>query len=167
MSKLIILLAPLLLLASCASTGIHSPGEGEPLRVTLITSGGASRFEVANAVHTDPVAHYSSTRTRGSIKKIASDELVLDMIDFLGSYNYGKYERIGSIKKSAVAAYARAFEIETSAGISHWGVTKLSDLDELKSMTACFDHFFNQVFNKIEAYQSVENKDGEFQFRKN
>jgi len=167
MSKLLSLFAPLLLLASCASTGIHSPDESQPLRVSLVTSGGASRFEVANAVHTDPVAHYSSTRSRGSIKKVASNELVLDMIDFLGSHGFGEYERLGSIKKSGVAAYARAFEVETAAGISHWGVTKLSSLDELESMTACFDHFFNQVFNQVEAYQAVENKDGEFQFKKN
>ena len=161
------LLALAVLLASCASTGIHSPGDGDPMRVSLFTNAGASRFEIANDVHTDPVSLYSSTRSNGSTMKIAPDSIVLDMIDFLGSYDYAKYERPGTVKKSGVAAYSLAFEIESPAGISHWGVTRLSDLEEHKSMKKCFDHFFNEVFNQIEAYQTVNNKDGKFQFKDN
>jgi len=164
MQKLL-LLSSLLFFTSCASAGIHTPSADQPLRVSLLTQGGASRFEIANAAHTDPVELYSRPRTQGSTMKVAPDAVVLDMIDYLGSHGYGDHERRGSVSKAGVAAYARAFEIESSAGISHWGLTRGSDIEELKAMTKCFDYFFNEVFNQIEAYQTVENQDGDFQFK--
>ena len=77
----------------------------------------------------------------------------------------GIAQRPGSIQRSGVATYARAFEVESASGISHWGLTRAADLDELKAMSACFDYFFNEVFNKVEAYQTIDNEDGTFQFK--
>ena len=165
MSKLLSYIASLSLFASCAATGIHSPTGEEPLRVTMQTSGGSASFEIVNAAHTDPVELYSSTRSRGSTTKIANDSILLDLIAYLGSHNYGEYERPGSAKQSGVALYSRVFEIESSAGISHWGTTKLSSQGERADMNNCFNYFFNDVFNQIEAYQVVDNRDGKFQFK--
>ena len=57
-------------------------------------------------------------------------------------------------------------EIETAGGVSHWGTSKMSDISERKQMIECFGFFFDEAYNRVEAYQTVENLDGRHTFDK-
>ena len=164
MQKLLPLLLPLFFLVSCASAGIHTPDTGTPLRVSLLTRGGAQRFELANSTHTDPVELYSTKRSKSSGMKVASDDVLSDVIGFLGNYEYATYEMKGSVAGFGLAVYSLAFEVESASGTTHWGITKQSGKEEIANMKACYEYFFN-AWNEVEAFQTVDNSDGNFQFR--
>jgi hypothetical protein len=146
-------------MTACASTaGIHSPASGEPMRVTLTMYGAGQKFELVNPAHTDPVKLYSRARRAPNLK-VADDQALLDIIDYLGAQGFNEHERVG--KAPAGGAYTLAFEIETPGGVSHWGTNqKVSPQEELVAMNQCVRYFVNEKYNQFEAFQTIENADG-------
>ena len=162
MQKLLPFLLPLFMLASCTSTGIHQLTEEQPMRISYVDS--RSKFELANPAHTDPVKLYSTSRAKSTGMKVTRDAILIDVINFLGEHNFSEYETVGSVNSSSLMAYSMAFEIETEAGISHWGITKMATRDEIDNMRECWDYFFN-IWNHVEAFQTIDNQKGDLLFK--
>ncbi len=153
------LLAAVGVLSACVSTaGIHAPASGEPMRVTLYMYAQEQKFGLANPAHTDPVELYSKSRGAASLK-IADDEVLLDIIDYLGENGFDEREKIG--KAPMGGAYTLAFEVETANGTSHWGTNqKTSSREELIAMNQCVRYYVNEKYNQVQAYQATENTQG-------
>ena len=164
MQKLLPFLLPLFMFASCASTGIHQLSEEQPMRISYITQRG--KFELSNPAHTDPVKLYSTTRPRVSPMKVTKDAIMIDIIEFLGSNGFSEHETTGSHLDSGLVGYSVVFEVESKTGVSHWGITRVSTEDEIKQLSKCRDYFFN-IWNNVEAFQTVDNQKGDFSFQGN
>ncbi|MFT5285976.1 MAG: hypothetical protein ACI8TQ_002144 [Planctomycetota bacterium] len=164
MQKLLPFLLPLFMLASCTSTGIHQLTEEQPMRISYITARG--KFELANPAHTDPVKLYSTTRSMASPMKVTKDAIMIDIIEFLGSNGYSEHETTGAVLDSGLVGYSVVFEVESQTGVSHWGITRVSTANEISQMSECRDYFFN-IWNNVEAFQTVDNQKGDFSFKSN
>ena len=146
-------------LGSCATTaGIHAPASGEPIRVTLYMNSQGQRFELVNPAHTDPIELYSSSRSSAGVK-VTDDDVLLEIVDYLSAEGYGEREAIG--RAPAGGMYSLAFEVETANGTSHWGTNqKVSAPEDLAAMNRCVRYFLNEKFNRVQAFQTMKNREG-------
>lgn len=165
MPRLLIALVLALALPSCASTaGVHAPAAGDPVRVTLYLTHQGQEMGLATAAHTDPVELYSSPRGRGTLK-VASDEVVLDVVDYLGENGFDEREQSGRAPRGG--AFTICLEIESSAGVTHWGTRPgVTPAEEHEQMKACMAYFI-RTYNGVQAFQAVDNPDGAELFDEN
>jgi hypothetical protein len=154
----LLLAAATVVAGGCASAGLHHPSAGEPMRVTLYMFRQGQEFELANPAHTDPVELYSRTRASANTK-VVEDEILLEIIDHLGSEGFSRYEKAG--KAPGGGPYSLCFEIETAGGTSHWGTSQAtSSPDELLAMRECVRYFLSDHYNRYQAFQTIQNEEG-------
>lgn len=128
------------------------------MRVTLYMYGAGQTFGLVNETHTDKVELYSNKRTRPSVK-IAQDETLLNIIDYLGENGFADNEQDGSAPGGG--AFTLCFEVETAAGTSHWGTNPRTNTNEERlAMNRCVAYFVNKNYNQIESLQAVQNDEG-------
>ncbi len=129
------------------------------MRVALYVYRSNLSFELVNPAHTDPVDVYSTKRTTPNLK-VADDEVLRSLIDFLGEHGFSEYETDGAAPPGGPSPYTMALEIETESGVSHWGTSAATNMAEKASMQECYRHFINGVFNQVQAYQTIDNPEG-------
>ncbi len=159
-----ILCASLALVASCASAGVHSASPGEPTRVALFLYKNGLVLELVNEAHTAPVAAYSETRSSSTLK-VVDDKTMSDLVRYLGKHGFSDHEEVGRAPRGA-GPYILAFEIESPNGTSHWGTTAADSVDKQRNMQESYRHFIGDVFNRVQALQTVENPEGSSLFDK-
>ena len=151
------------LAAGCATTaGSHSVRAGDPLRVTLHLYRQGHSFELVNESHT-PAAELYSDKYAGRNIKVATDAQMVALIEQLQGFGFGEHEEPGPAPRLG-AQYINALEIETPAGVTHWGNTRSSPPAVQEGMQLAYREYL-RLFNGIAALQAVENDEGGAYFK--
>ena len=150
-------------LGACATTaGSHSVRSGDPLRVTLHLYRQGHSFELVNESHTPPAELYSDKYAGRNIK-VATDDQMVTLIEQLQGFGFGEHEEPGPAPRLG-AQFINAIEIETPAGVTHWGNTRTSSPGVQEGMQLAYREYL-RLFNGIAALQAVENSEGGAYFK--
>ncbi len=158
----ILALALTALLSSCVSGLTAGLDADDALRVTVEQRTQGQHFQMVSPAHTDPVELYSQT-TRDASTKVAEGAQVKNVIEMLADGGMAEYGKQGAAPK--VGPETIMFEVETPSGHFHWGTNPATQLEERKAMVVCFNEFLME-FNRVQAFQSFDAKNGDKLFKK-
>lgn len=143
------------LLASCAST---SERHSFSARVTLLAYADEFRVELRSESHTSPVEFYSARRSVADTK-IASDEILLALVEYLDQNGFAEHASHGPAPTRAPNGVTRALEVEVDGSLRHIlagsGVPRESSVTLHALTRNVFD-----IFNKVQAFQQTDAEDG-------
>lgn len=143
------------LLAACASTPPRSAFAG---RVTLLAYSDEFRIELRSESHTSPVDFYS-TRRSAADTKIASDEILQALVEYLDQNGFADHAANGPAPTTAPSGVTRALEVEVDGSVRHLlagnAVPRESSVTLHKLTRNVFD-----IFNKVQAFQQTDAEAG-------
>ena len=143
--------------ASCASTQ-HSAANS-PARVKFIDYENNAVIELVNAAHSDRVELYS-TPTNQPMRKVADNELMGGLLDYLDDKGFFASASEGLAPASSGNHWIRALEFEGDDRSVHMAIHDASP-DEVKIQLYACAKALSQTFNSIYALQSVERADAQ------
>jgi len=149
--------------ASCASTS-SAPAELElPTRISFRDYRGDTHFSLVNEGHTSRVELYSSKRSN-AITKVASDEIVAALLEFIDGSSYADYARNGQAPVRA-SQWIQAIEVQSGNGIDHILLAaKSTDSSETRTFRKVRDAFLD-TYNNVFQAQAVQAEPGETVFK--
>jgi hypothetical protein len=131
---------------------------GKPLRVKYYDFVSGHVFELVNESHTNPHELYSKkVPTAQAYTKVQTDE-VLDALDArmkeLGAY---RHVQPGLAPALATGTRARALEIESAKGPTHWAIYPDTATAEREAFMQCAKDF-RDLYNATNQWQAVQGK---------
>lgn len=156
MSKIACVLAALLPLAGCASSG-GSSGSSEPAGVPVL-----ARFidyrsgvvmELVNESHTDRLEQYSQPRHDAG-RKVQTDAVMEGLVEYLEDRGFDRWASAGPAPRTA-DSFLWSLQLEGPGGARHVGLTRTMPEDAKQSLRE-MQYAFLATFNSEEAYQSIE-----------
>ena len=143
------------LVASCAATAVRSSFAG---RVTLLAYSDEFRIELRSESHTSPVDFYSTRRSVADTK-IASDEILQALVEYLDQTGCAEHAAKGPAPTSPPTGVTRALEIEVDGSVRHLLAGNAVPRESSATLHRLTRNVFD-IFNKVQAFQQTDAEAG-------
>jgi hypothetical protein len=131
--------------------------------MTFVDYRTGAKLELVNQSHTDALELYSTPRADAA-RKVQTDELMIDLWDFLRDSGYGSFAVEGAAPPVQSKAFLWSLEVEGQHGFSH--VREETTLpDDKKEELRRLSYGFLQTYNATQGWQTIETKPGEVPFK--
>ena len=158
------------LLAACSSTGgsggRSSSGdgaEGEPIILVYTYFQTGASMELANESHTNRLNQYSEPRSNAN-RKVQSDDLMKDLIDYLDAKGFSKEAIQGDPPYMTGGDLSWTLQLERPSGKSYVAESKTSSTRE-KRRLRIYSQAFLSTYNATQGWQAVKIESGEMPFK--
>jgi hypothetical protein len=157
-----------LLLTACASTGSDGSGQaaggkGTPIQITFVDYRTGATMELVNESHTSKLEQYSTPRSNAS-RKVQSDELVGQLVEYMDDNGYQKLAVPGDPPYLTGGQFYWTLQIvepDRRSYVAEGRTTTLAD----KQRVRAFSQAFLGVYNLTDGWQAVEVAPGEMPFK--
>ena len=147
------------LAVACSSTGTRA---AKAARVSFVDFRLGTVLTIVNESHTDRLEFYSQERTDTSTK-VASDEVLGALIEYIDEQGFGKFAR-GGPAPSQSDDWTQSIEVSDGDGARHMLVRSGVTADQASTFRGSRDAFIS-IYNNVYQAQAIQVDPGEQPFK--
>jgi hypothetical protein len=160
-AAILVLAAPLLALAACASEHSSASGGadtsgGHPIRILYLAYKSNQRLELIDRSLSSSSEYYSQTRKlENAGTKVTSDEVLKETLDLFDSKGFFEKAEPGPAPASGESVYTQSLEVETPGRVVHMSLHKATPPKDVQLFLDCQKAFVT-IYNGTYQLQSVD-----------